>query len=177
VPATEVARRLGHDVAVLLKIYANCIDGQEGEINDRITAALTAHHDHETLPPAPAVDTAAQTKPADQSQDGRLWTPQDRRSALVAQGIEHRFPKRALAVASPPPRKAYFPSSAGGHAAPMTIFGVPLSPAKSSRLQPSADHTRTSSALADCSAARSRTSRRTFCRTFPADVIKMPTQT
>ena len=51
------------DVAVLLKIYANCIDGQEGEINDRITAALTAHHDHETLPPAPAVDTAAQTKP------------------------------------------------------------------------------------------------------------------
>jgi hypothetical protein len=97
VPATEVARRLGHDVAVLLKIYVNCIDGQEGEINDRITAALTAHHDHETLPPAPAVDTAAQTKPADQSQDGRLWTPQDRRSALVAQGIEHRFPK-ALAV-------------------------------------------------------------------------------
>jgi hypothetical protein len=94
---TEVARRLGHDVAVLLKIYSNCIDGQEGEINDRITAALTAHHDHETLPPAPAVDTAAQTKPADQSQDGRLWTPQDRRSALVAQGIEHRFPK-ALAV-------------------------------------------------------------------------------
>ena len=63
VPATEVARRLGQDVAVLLKIYANCINGQEGEINDRITAALTAHHDHETLPPAPAVDTAAQTKP------------------------------------------------------------------------------------------------------------------
>jgi hypothetical protein len=63
VPATEVARRLGHDVAVLLKIYANCIDGQEGEINDRITAALTAHHDHETLPPAPAVDTAAQPNP------------------------------------------------------------------------------------------------------------------
>jgi integrase len=38
VPATEVARRLGHDVAVLLTIYANCIDGQEGEINDRIAA-------------------------------------------------------------------------------------------------------------------------------------------
>ncbi len=63
VPATEVARRLGHDVAVLLKIYANCIEGQEGQINDRITAALTAHHDHETLPPAPAVDTAAQPNP------------------------------------------------------------------------------------------------------------------
>jgi hypothetical protein len=27
VPATEVARRAGHDVAVLLKIYAHCIDG------------------------------------------------------------------------------------------------------------------------------------------------------
>jgi integrase len=29
VPATEVARRLGHSVAVLLKVYANCIDGAE----------------------------------------------------------------------------------------------------------------------------------------------------
>jgi hypothetical protein len=28
VPATEVARRAGHDVAVLLKVYAHCIDGQ-----------------------------------------------------------------------------------------------------------------------------------------------------
>jgi integrase len=63
VPATEVARRLGHDVAVLLKIYANCIDGQEGEINDRITAALAAGHDRETLPAATAVDTAAQPNP------------------------------------------------------------------------------------------------------------------
>jgi integrase len=60
VPATEVARRLGHDVAVLLKIYANCIDGQEDTINDQITAALTADHDHETLPTAPAVQHAAQ---------------------------------------------------------------------------------------------------------------------
>ena len=28
VPATEVARRAGHGVAVLLRVYANCIDGQ-----------------------------------------------------------------------------------------------------------------------------------------------------
>jgi hypothetical protein len=48
---------------MLLKIYANCIDGQEGQINDRITAALTAQHDHEILPAAPAVDTAAQPNP------------------------------------------------------------------------------------------------------------------
>ncbi len=34
---------------------------------------------------------------ADQSQHHRPWTRQDRRSALVAQGIEHRFPK-VLAV-------------------------------------------------------------------------------
>jgi hypothetical protein len=27
-PATEAARRAGHGVAVLLKIYAHCIDGQ-----------------------------------------------------------------------------------------------------------------------------------------------------
>src|SRR5215470_12429045 len=63
VPATEVARRLGHDVAVLLKFYANCIDGQEDAINDRITAALAADQDHETLSPVPAVDPAAQPNP------------------------------------------------------------------------------------------------------------------
>jgi hypothetical protein len=28
VPATEVARRAGHGVAVLLRVYANCIHGQ-----------------------------------------------------------------------------------------------------------------------------------------------------
>ena len=36
VPATEVARRAGHSVAVLLKIYAHCIDGQA----DAATSAL-----------------------------------------------------------------------------------------------------------------------------------------
>lgn len=40
VPATEVARRAGHDVAVLLKIYAHCIDGQADAANQRITDAL-----------------------------------------------------------------------------------------------------------------------------------------
>jgi hypothetical protein len=39
VPATEVARRAGHGVAVLLKIYAHCIDGQAAA-NQRITDAL-----------------------------------------------------------------------------------------------------------------------------------------
>jgi len=40
VPATEVARRAGHGVAVLLKVYANCIDGQAGAANRRISDAL-----------------------------------------------------------------------------------------------------------------------------------------
>jgi hypothetical protein len=40
VPATEVARRAGQDVAVLLKIYAHCIDGQADAANQRITDAL-----------------------------------------------------------------------------------------------------------------------------------------
>jgi hypothetical protein len=42
VPATEVARRAGHGVAVLLKIYAHCIDGQADVANRRITDALGA---------------------------------------------------------------------------------------------------------------------------------------
>jgi hypothetical protein len=40
--ATEVARRAGHGVAVLLKIYAHCIDGQAYAANRRITDALGA---------------------------------------------------------------------------------------------------------------------------------------
>jgi hypothetical protein len=34
------ARRAGHGVAVLLKIYAHCIDGQADAANNRITDAL-----------------------------------------------------------------------------------------------------------------------------------------
>jgi hypothetical protein len=40
VPATEVARRAGHGVAVLLTIYAHCIDGQAAAANHRIAEAL-----------------------------------------------------------------------------------------------------------------------------------------
>jgi hypothetical protein len=42
VPATEVARRAGHGVAVLLKVYVHCIDGQVDAANQRITDALGA---------------------------------------------------------------------------------------------------------------------------------------
>jgi integrase len=40
VPATEVAYRAGHGVAVLLKVYAGCIDGESELINTRIERAL-----------------------------------------------------------------------------------------------------------------------------------------
>ena len=40
VPATEADRRAGHSVAVLLKIYAHCIDGQADAANKRIADAL-----------------------------------------------------------------------------------------------------------------------------------------
>lgn len=40
VPAPEVARRAGHDVAVLLRFYAGCIDGHEQLWNTRIDDAL-----------------------------------------------------------------------------------------------------------------------------------------
>ena len=42
VPATEVARRLGHSVVVLLRVYANCVSGQQDPMNERIDAALGA---------------------------------------------------------------------------------------------------------------------------------------
>jgi hypothetical protein len=40
VPATEVAGRAGHGVAVLLKIYAHCTDGQDDDANRRITQGI-----------------------------------------------------------------------------------------------------------------------------------------
>jgi hypothetical protein len=40
VPATEVAHRAGHGVAVLLKIYADYIDDQATAANQRISDAL-----------------------------------------------------------------------------------------------------------------------------------------
>jgi hypothetical protein len=40
VPATEVASRAGQSVEVLLRIYAKCIDGDEGIMNARIEHAL-----------------------------------------------------------------------------------------------------------------------------------------
>jgi len=40
VPATDVARRAGHSVEVLLRVYAACIDGEDELANTRISGAL-----------------------------------------------------------------------------------------------------------------------------------------
>jgi hypothetical protein len=42
VAATEFARRTGHSVAVLLKVYAHCIDGQDTTVNKRSAEARGA---------------------------------------------------------------------------------------------------------------------------------------
>ena len=49
VPATEVARRAGHGVAVLLKIYAHRIDGQATAANQRMAEALRTQDAEEDL--------------------------------------------------------------------------------------------------------------------------------
>ncbi|MFI6325500.1 tyrosine-type recombinase/integrase [Nonomuraea sp. NPDC050556] len=40
VPATEVAKRAGHSVDVLLRVYAKCMDGQQDQANGKINDAL-----------------------------------------------------------------------------------------------------------------------------------------
>ncbi|MFI7708621.1 tyrosine-type recombinase/integrase [Nonomuraea sp. NPDC049480] len=40
VPAPEIAKRAGHSVDVLLRVYAKCIDGQQEHINGKINNAL-----------------------------------------------------------------------------------------------------------------------------------------
>lgn len=72
VPATEVARRLGHSVAVLLKVYANCIDGQEDTVNQRIDAALSVGCGtlaHDGAPSGTASKTAGQVRDAEGQTD------------------------------------------------------------------------------------------------------------
>jgi integrase len=51
VPAPEVARRAGHGVDVLLKIYAGCIDGEDEVANWRIEQALDGPSEGESAGP------------------------------------------------------------------------------------------------------------------------------
>jgi hypothetical protein len=85
---------------------------------------------------------ARQPAPSPTDQDPPAMLAKRTTQALVAQGIEHRFPKRALAVPSPPASQSRFALLVGESAVLMPIFGIPLNPVQSSRLQHSADHTR-----------------------------------
>lgn len=40
VPATEVAERAGHSLAVLLSVYAKCMDGERSTYNARISEVI-----------------------------------------------------------------------------------------------------------------------------------------
>jgi integrase len=62
VPVTEVARRAGHGIAVLLKVYANCIDGHANTGNDRITDALNDYDQTQD-------DQTQDDQPGDQTRD------------------------------------------------------------------------------------------------------------
>lgn len=42
VDATDVAERLGHSLDMLLKVYANCVDGSTDRNNARIAAGLAS---------------------------------------------------------------------------------------------------------------------------------------
>jgi integrase len=53
VQPTEVARCLGHSVAVLLRVYANCVDGEQDVVNERIALVLSSGAGRGTLAPAP----------------------------------------------------------------------------------------------------------------------------
>jgi len=61
VPATEVARRAGHSIAVLLRVYANCLDGHTGIDNTRISDALNPN-----APQRPAPGPRPRRRPLDE---------------------------------------------------------------------------------------------------------------
>jgi hypothetical protein len=46
IPAPEVARRAGHGVEVLLRVYAGCIEGHEQMWNQRLDEAFNENPDN-----------------------------------------------------------------------------------------------------------------------------------
>ncbi|MGH3547571.1 MAG: tyrosine-type recombinase/integrase, partial [Pseudonocardiaceae bacterium] len=56
VSPTVVARRAGHGVAVLLKVYAGCLDGEDEVANHRIDDGLSAYDNDPDLGPQVAQD-------------------------------------------------------------------------------------------------------------------------
>jgi integrase len=60
VTPTEVARRLGHSVAVLLQVYAGCLDGEEETANERIDEAFKRYEKKASSKPT---EPASEQKP------------------------------------------------------------------------------------------------------------------
>ena len=69
--STEVARRTGRGVAVLLEIYAHCIDGQANAANKSITDALGTPRQSRTQAMKTTQATSRQPEVAGQRQGGR----------------------------------------------------------------------------------------------------------
>ena len=57
-------------MVVLLKVYANCIDGQQDEVNEQIAAALRGEPERETLPETLAATSRSDANIADQARTG-----------------------------------------------------------------------------------------------------------
>jgi hypothetical protein len=61
--ADSIRRGSGHGVAVLLKIYVHCIDGQADAANKRITDALASRTPDPSLNPATRETTTSSRHP------------------------------------------------------------------------------------------------------------------
>jgi integrase len=92
VPATEVARRAGHGVAVMLAVYANCVDGEEQAVNARIQQALVGAAHHGTLGPPQGPLTRSDGKsvgvswansPGEEASEGKTPGQEGSHSGLV----------------------------------------------------------------------------------------------
>ena len=68
---TEVARRPGHGAAVLLKVYADCLDSQDGVANGHIAAALDDLTASGRLMPGDEVPSGVDAPATGQSRDNR----------------------------------------------------------------------------------------------------------
>jgi hypothetical protein len=77
--ATKVARRAGHGVAVLLTIYAHCIDGQADAASMHITDALGTQDAEQ--------DPGDRTPSAPSAEEIRNWASQKLASHKVTERI------------------------------------------------------------------------------------------
>jgi integrase len=80
VSPTEIAKRAGHSVEVLLRVYAKCVHGQEEIANQRIEEILSAG----TPAPEPAADPPRKkARPAPESSKSRQDEPDSMRRLLT----------------------------------------------------------------------------------------------